>query len=226
MPDDGDDSQCNGHDCLDDEVQLELAGTQYAPGEALDKSDGKTRLVLSYDSTADAFTGTVTNTTQIQRLTSVEVVVYLDSHESRSGPALLIDLTPVGPAPLPELDPGQAAEVSLPVDGIPFTAWSAELNYSPVGFAPDTGIGGLLGEIRFSLDYNPTANAFIAAVENITGHTLASVTVEVSLYNFDGSDDRDFQVTSVDLAPGEVSEITLPVDGDPFIAWSGQVTSR
>ncbi len=90
-------------------------------------------------------------------------------------------------------------------------------------FAPDDGMGGIQNGIRFSLNYDPTANAFTGYVENITGNTLASVTVEVRLY---GSDDRDTQVTLVDLAPSQVSEVTLPVGSDPFTIWSGHLTIR
>ena len=75
--------------------------------------------------------------------------------------------------------------------------------------------------LRLVLSYDSTAKAFTGTVENITENTLASVTVEVRL---DASDDRGAQVTLVDLAPSQVSEVTLSVDSDPFAMWSGHLT--
>ena len=193
------------------DVPEQVVGVQHALDDTLDKFDGVTRLVLSYDPTANAFTGTVENTTE-KRLTRVGVVVYLDSRESQLGPAPLVDLAA-----------GQAVKVTLPVDSKLFTTWSAEVNIDAVSIAPDEDLVGIQNGIRFSLNYVPTANAFTGLVENITGNTLASVTVEVRLY---GSDDRGAQVTLVDLAPSQVSEVTLPVGSDPFTSWSGHLTIR
>ena len=164
---------------------IEPVRVQNALGDTVDKFDGITRLVLSYDSTANTFTGTVANTTE-KRLTGVGVVVYLDSHESWLGPAPLVDLAA-----------GQVLEVTLPVDGTLFTTWSADANIEAVGIAPDVGMAGIQNGVRSSLNYDPTANAFTGTVENITG-TLGSVTIEVRLY---GPNDRGARVTLVDLAP-------------------------
>ncbi len=73
------------------------------------------QLVLSYDSTANAFKGTVENTTA-NALPRVSVVVYLDSHESILGPTPLVDLAP-----------SQVIEVTLPTGSKPFTFWSASV---------------------------------------------------------------------------------------------------
>ena len=194
-----------------DMPDIEPVGVQNALGDTLDKFDGRTRLVLSYDSTANAFTGTLENTKE-NTLLRVGVVVYLDSHESQLGPAPLVDLAP-----------GQVIAVTLPVGSKLFTTWSAELNVEPIGIAPDVGMAGIQNGIRFNLNYDSTANAFTGRVENITGNTLASVTVEIRL---DGSNDRGAQVTLVDLAPSQVSEVTLPVGSDPFTTWSGHLTIR
>ena len=82
---------------------------------------------------------------------------------------------------------------------------------------------GIQNGVRFAFDYDSTANAFTGVVENITGNTLSSITIEVRL---DGSDDRGAQVTVVDQAPSQVSEVTLPVGSDPFTTWSGHLTIR
>ena len=108
------------------------------------------------------------------------------------------------------------------MDGTLFTTWSADVNIEAVGIAPDVGMAGIQNGVRFSLNYDPTANAFTGTVENITG-TLGSVTIEVRLY---GPNDRGAQVTLVDLAPSQVSEVTLPVGSDPFTSWSGHLTIR
>ena len=92
-----------------------------------------------------------------------------------------------------------------------------------VGIAPDIRLAGIQNGVRFMLDYDSTANAFTGLVENTTGSTLSSVTVEIRL---DGSDDRGAQVTIVDLAPSQVSEVTLPIGSDPFTTWSGHLTIR
>lgn len=208
---------CNGplsDGCLDEDWEpMEVVGVQYALSDTLDEGFGALRLVLSYDSTADAFTGTVENITENTRA-SVGVVVYLDSRES------WLDSEPLG-----DLAPGQEIEVALPVDGRRFTTWSAEVNHSPLGIARGLGLVGIAPGIRFKLDYDSTANAFTGIVENTTDRTLATVTVEVRLYN-DSSDYRSSQVTLVDLAPGEVSEVTLPVGSDPFTAWTADFTTH
>ena len=201
-------------ECLDvvfDGVPDQVVGVQYALDDTHDHFDGLTRLVLSYDSTVNTFTGTVENTSE-KMLTGVGVVVYLESRESQLGPAPLVDLAS-----------GQTIEVTLPVDSKLFTTWSADVNIGAVSIAPDDGFSGIQDGIRFTLDYDPTANAFTGLVENTTANTLAHVTVEVRLY---GSDDRGAQVTLADLAPSQVSEVTLPVGSDPFTSWSGHLTIR
>ena len=206
---------CDGpgwHDCFDlPEVPMKVVGIQYALGDTLDKFDGITQVVLSYDSTANAFTGTVENITE-HRLSKVGVVVYLGSHESRLGSAPLVDLAP-----------GQVIAVTLPVGDTLFNTWSAGVGFESISIAPDVRWGGIQNGVRFALDYDSTANAFTGVVENITSDTLSHITVEVRL---GGSADRGAQVTVVDLAPSQVSEVTIPVGSDPFTTWSGHLTIR
>ena len=69
---------------------------------------------------------------------------------------------------------------------------------------------------RLVLSYESNANAFIGTVENTTGATLSQVRVEVHLSN--GTELGP--TTPVDLAPGQVIDITLPATSQPFALWS------
>ncbi len=90
----------------------EESGTQYARGDTFDEVRAGARLVLSYDSTPNAFTGTVGNTTETT-LSRVRVEVHLSNG---------IELGPTTPV---DLAPGQVVEVTLPASSQPFTSWSA-----------------------------------------------------------------------------------------------------
>ena len=90
----------------------EESGTQYAPDETFDEARAGARLVLSYDSAANAFTGTVENTTG-DTLRRVRVEVHLSNG---------IELGPTTPV---DLAPGQMTEVTLPATSQPFISWSA-----------------------------------------------------------------------------------------------------
>ena len=90
----------------------EESGTQYGPSDTFDQVRAGARLVLSYDSTANAFIGTVENTTDTA-LGRVRVEVHL-SNGTELGPT-----TPV------TLAPGQIVDITLPATSEPFTSWSA-----------------------------------------------------------------------------------------------------
>ena len=90
----------------------EESGTQYALGETFDEVRAGARLVLSYDSAANAFTGTVENTTG-DTLRRVRVEVHLSNG---------IELGPTTPV---DLAPGRVADITLPASSQPFTSWSA-----------------------------------------------------------------------------------------------------
>ena len=83
-----------------------------ALNETYDEVRAGARLSLSYDSTANAFTGTVRNTTSAE-LRRVRVEVHL-SNGVELGPTTPVDLAP-----------GQVADVVLPATGQSFTSWSA-----------------------------------------------------------------------------------------------------
>ena len=80
--------------------------------DMLDEVRAGARLILSYDSTANAFNGTVENTTGAT-LRRVRVEVHLSNG---------IELGPTTPV---DMAPGQVIEVALPGSSQPFTSWSA-----------------------------------------------------------------------------------------------------
>ena len=102
----------------------EESGTQFARDEAYDEVRAGARLILSYDSAANAFTGTVENTT-VATLSRVRVEVHL-SNGTELGPTTPVDLAP-----------GQAVDVTLEATEEPFTSWSAH---------PEVGGGSESGE--------------------------------------------------------------------------------
>ncbi len=69
---------------------------------------------------------------------------------------------------------------------------------------------------RLVVGYDPGANAFVGAVENVTNNVLTRVRVEVHLSN--GVELGP--TTPVDLRPGETAYVYLPATATPFDGWS------
>ncbi len=90
----------------------EESNTQLTPGETHDEVRAGALLILSYDSTTNAFTGSVENTTDAT-LTRVRVEVHLSNG---------IELGPTTPV---DMAPGQVIDVNLPAGSQPFESWSA-----------------------------------------------------------------------------------------------------
>ena len=90
----------------------EESGTQYTLSETFDHVRAGARLVLSYNSAGNAFTGKVENTTS-NKLDRVRVEVHLSNG---------IELGPTTPV---DLAPGQTVEVTLQASSQPFVSWSA-----------------------------------------------------------------------------------------------------
>ena len=90
----------------------EESGTEFALNESYDQVRNGARLVLAYDAHANAFNGTVDNTTN-DTLTRVRVEVHL-SDGRELGPTTPVDLAP-----------GERREVSLTATGRDFDAWTA-----------------------------------------------------------------------------------------------------
>ena len=90
----------------------EESATQYGLTDTYDVVRAGARLMLSYDATANAFTGTVENTTN-RTLRRVRIEVHLSNG---------IEL---GPTPPLDLTPGQMTDVRLDASQEPFETWSA-----------------------------------------------------------------------------------------------------
>lgn len=92
------------------------AGQQLAPDQSYDQTRNGARLVMSYNSSQDAFYGIVENTTN-QTLTRVRVEIHLTD---QSG-AIIAELGPTTPT---DLAPGGRLLISLPAAGQTFAGWS------------------------------------------------------------------------------------------------------
>ena len=90
----------------------EESGQQFGLTDTYDKVRAGARLTLSYDAAAQAFTGTVVNTTNAL-LPQVRVEVHLSNGVE------------LGPTPPVDLMPGQALPVNLPAGSQPFVRWGA-----------------------------------------------------------------------------------------------------
>ena len=104
-------------------------GSQFSLTETFDSVRAGARLVLAYDAEANAFNGTVENTTGAI-LNKVRVEVHL-SNGSELGPTTPVDLAP-----------GQKIDVNLPATGQPFTTWGAHPEVGGVAEAGGEHSGG------------------------------------------------------------------------------------
>ena len=104
-----------GHD-----EEGEESGVYIGIAETWDVVRNGARLVLSFDSEASAFVGTVVNTTERQ-LCAIRVEVHLDSG------------TELGPTARVDLPAGQTTSVTLPTEGEAFESFTAHPEMSPCG---------------------------------------------------------------------------------------------
>lgn len=96
----------------DGEESGEESGTQYTKTETFDETRSGAHLVLNYDAEAQAFTGTVENTTD-ETLTQVRIEVHLSNG------------TELGPTEPADLEPGTSMEVNLSAVDEEFDTWGA-----------------------------------------------------------------------------------------------------
>ena len=89
----------------------EATGAMLAPNETFDTTRAGARLVMSYDATANAFTGTVENTTN-NILNNVRIEVHL-SNGAELGPTTPVDMAP-----------GEVIAINLPSTPESFTGWT------------------------------------------------------------------------------------------------------
>ena len=82
--------------------------------------------------------------------------------------------------------------------------------------APDETFDMVRAGARLILRYDAASNAFTGTVENTTNSVLTRVRIEVHLSN--GTELGP--TIPVDMAPGEVMEVTLPATAAPFTGWT------
>ena len=102
----------SGESCAEDSEDGEESNLQLALTDSYDETRLGARLIVSYDEAANAFIGTVENTTN-ETLRQVRVEVHLSNG------------TELGPTPDVDLAPGESADVNLPATGEAFESWSA-----------------------------------------------------------------------------------------------------
>ena len=100
----------------------EESSVRYGLNDKYDNVRNGARLVISYDAATDAFTGTVTNTTN-GILTQVRVEVHLYDGT--------VTVDELGPTPNVDLQPGASHDITLPVGGQSFTEWVAHPEVGP-----------------------------------------------------------------------------------------------
>lgn len=106
----------------------EESGTYFALDQTYDEVRNGARLILRYDAEANAFVGTVQNTTD-STLPMVRVEVHLSNG------------TELGPTTPTNLAPGATIDVKLPAAGQSFTGWTAHPEVGP-GHGADGEEGG------------------------------------------------------------------------------------
>jgi len=104
-----------GHD-----EEGEESGVYIAADETWDVVRRGARLVMSFDSQAGAFVGTVENTTEA-RLCAILVEVHLSTG------------TELGPTARTDLPAGETTSVTLSTEGEAFESWTAHPEMSPCG---------------------------------------------------------------------------------------------
>lgn len=102
---------------------------QYGVGDTFDQVRAGSRLIMNYDPAANAFTGTVENTTNAT-LKNVRIEIHL-SNGVELGPTAPIDLAP-----------GEIVDVRLDATTQPFDTWVAHAEVGTQGTDQGTGSGG------------------------------------------------------------------------------------
>lgn len=107
----------------------EGSGAMLAPDQTFDMVRGGARLVLSYDASINAFTGTVENTTT-NVLTRVRIEVHL-SNGTELGPTTPVDMAP-----------GEVIAVHMPATAGPFSGWVPHAEVGSGESGGEHGSGG------------------------------------------------------------------------------------
>ena len=224
----------------------EASGANLAPDQTFDAVRGGARLILNYDATGNAFTGTVENTTG-NVLSNVRIEVHL-SNGTELGPTTPVDLAP-----------GQAMDVNLPSTQASFTGWIAHAEVgsgAEAGQAGGEGSGGesgrdgpegtesggasneaameaamsspiipldqtwngVLGGLAISANYDAATRSVNATVQNTTSQTLCYVQAEPHLKSGTQTVGELGPDVLGDLNPGQQATSSVSVASEPSLA--------
>ena len=215
----------------------EEGGNALALDETFDMVRAGARLIMSYDAAANAFVGSVANTTDAT-LTRVRIEVHLSNG---------IELGPTTPT---DLAPGEILDVVLPASTQSFDGWTphAEVGASEGGgegsgehgsggegsgesgsgegsgesgdpsspiLALDESWDGVVNGVRTAMSYDPAARVFSGIVENTTDQTLCFVQIELNLKQGTTTVVELGPQPVGDLAPGAQTTVELRVADEP-----------
>ena len=221
----------------------EASGAILAPNDTFDTVRSGARLFLYYDAGANAFVGTVANTTA-NVLSQVRVEVHL-SNGTELGPTTPVDMAP-----------GQTMLVKLPATDASFTGWiaHAEVGGAEGSQAGGEGIGehgerggesageggnneaareaamsspivpldqpwnGVLGGLAVSARYDAATQSVSATVQNTLSQTQCYVQVEPHLKSGTQTVGELGPDVLGDLNPGQQAISSLSVAGEPSLA--------
>ena len=217
-----------------------------APNETFDMTRAGARLIMNYDPAANAFTGTVENTTN-NTLTNVRVEVHLSNG------------TELGPTSPEDLVPGQDIAINLPSTPESFTGWTphAEVGSGEGGgegsgeqaggeSGPDGPEGpesgseaareaamsspitpldqtwtGVLGGLSISARYDAATQSVHTTAQNISNNTLCYVQAEPHLKSGTQTVGELGPGKMGDLNPGQQATLVLSVGAEPELAGVG-----
>jgi len=104
----------------EDHEDAQIQKAAYSKAETLTKSSKGLRLSISFDKSANVFTGTVKNTTE-EKLCGVKVTASTENGTS-------FDAIEIG-----DLEAGQSKKIEITTEGTTFESWSAQTNMAPCG---------------------------------------------------------------------------------------------
>lgn len=197
---------------------------------------------FAFDESTSAFRGFVENqTSQLVCQSRVEVHIAVGSQVIELGPTIGVDLAPSEIIDV-VLQPNDFAIDSYTLhpesSPCPVTGGQGSVGKARAAMKAAKAQGGEYGSeesgtmlalnetydevrngARLILDYDVQSNSIQGLVENTTGNTLIQVRVEVHL-----SDGIELGPTNpVDLAPGELFDVTLPATSQGFDRWTPHV---
>ena len=218
---------------------------QLAPDQSYDQTRGGARLIMSYNSGRNEFSGTVENTTN-QTLRRVRVEIHL----SNAANAITAELGPTTPT---DLAAGAKLNITLSAQGRIFDGWSphvevgsgegggggesnetsghaegaegGEVDPSSPILALDESWDGVVNGLRVAMSYDPDRRSFSGIVENTMAQTACFVQIELNLKQGTRTVVELGPDPVGDLAPGASATTELLVDNEPqaagvaFDAW-------